>query len=128
MTTQSAAPILTTNLIVTLFLIPLCVTLLGKWLTYKAEKYVKGWQEYNKLREINEEKFKQSMEANQRTMAEAIKELKENKVDKAELAAAKKLLWTRADNHYHLIECGGEGCNVRRTGEVVLPIHHDSGS
>jgi hypothetical protein len=121
---ELGSPLMTWNFYLTLILAPLCVFCLGTWLKIKAERYYKGWAQYNALREQNEIEFKKKIECGQACLKQAVLELKDKKADRMELAYDRNELWRRVNSHYHLIECGGESCDARKTGEVIIP--HDN--
>jgi len=112
---------MTWNLFLTLVLVPLSTTVLGIWISKKAETYYKGWEQYNKLRDDQETKFKQETDRNHKELAEVVHRLEQEKADRMELHSEKERLWRHVVNHYHEIDCASPECDARRTGEKAIP-------
>jgi len=111
-------PVLTYNLFITIFLVPLCVTLLGAWQSRKMDRYYAGWDAYNKLREETLNKWKEDT-------AKALCGIKES-VDNVEKAVGNAVTtkhcegamteaWEGINHHGHRGLSGEDGDVVRKS-------------
>lgn len=135
---QTTHAALTNYQLFMIFFVPcstgIIVSLFGIFAKSKAEKYYRGWQLYNDLREKTEAEFKVNTIQQFTCIRSSIETLKLTKVDrdslekeaqqiKKDLAKEAQDIWERVNNHEHGIKCDSVHCTAKNTTGVISNPH-----